>query len=319
MGGKPMILIIAVIGFSLSFVWAQDAIALEHVHSPKTMDSGQSVDHSKMHHAAIPGSDKERASGTAHKHPDNSSHDSMSLQRDSAPLEPRDPHAYSEGYDFGPFPRPQMGDEEYWGSLLVDRLESITTRDDTFMTYDWQAWFGQSDDRVVARAEGAIEEGAFKDARNELLWGHAATPYWDTHLGVRYDSGIGPDRGWFAFGIQGLAPYWIYTEATAYIGEQGRLAFRLESEYDLLLTQKLILQPRIEANFYSEADHGRSISSGLSDFEAGVRLRYEIQREFAPYLGIEWAGKFGSAADNLRAAGNDAEEVRLVAGVRFWF
>ena len=212
-----------------------------------------------------------------------------------------------------------MGDEELLGALLVDRLESATNRGSTAMTYDWQAWFGNTDNRALIRAEGNIEGGTFKDARNELLWAHAITPYWDTQLGVRYDSGQGTDRGWLAFGVQGTAPYWIYVEATAYVNEQGRTSFRLETEYDLLLTQRLILQPRIEVNVYSQKDVSRYVSSGVSDFSGGVRLRYEIWREFAPYVGVEWASKFGSAADNLRANGDNAEGTLFVAGARFWF
>jgi copper resistance protein B len=250
------------------------------------------------------------------------SHDGESIKHKQADLvlpNVRDPHAYSDGYDFGPIPKPKMGDEEKQGSLWVDRLESVMTRDSTAMTYDWQAWYGQTYDRALVRAEGEIEGGKFKDARNELLWAHAVTAFWDTQLGIRYDSGKGTDRGWLAFGLQGLAPYWLYVEATAYVNEQGRAAFRFETEYDLLLTQKLILQPRVEMNFYSRRDDTRDVSSGLSDMEAGLRLRYEFQREFASYVGIEWASRFGSAADNIRIAGKAAEEARLVAGVRVWF
>jgi copper resistance protein B len=256
----------------------------------------------------------------------NSGHDmnhdgdeALSMQGGWAPPDARDPHAYSDGYNFGPIPRPRMGDEDLIGSLLVDRLESATTGGITVMTYDWQAWFGNTYDRVVVRAEGNIEGGTFKDARNELLWAHALTAYWDTQLGLRYDSGQGTDRGWLAFGVQGTAPYWIYVEATAYVNEQGRISFRLETEYDLLLMQRLILQPRIEVNIYSQSDDSRNVSSGVSDFTGGVRLRYEIWREFAPYVGVEWASKFGSAADNLRATGKDAEGTLFVAGLRFWF
>ena len=296
------------------------------------------MDHSKMNHHSMQGMTPSDMTGTAQ----NSGHDmnhsgatsgkagdmssmnhgggeSMSMQGGSAPPDARDPYAYSDGYDFGPIPRPQMGDEDKLGSLLVDRLESVSTRNNTSMTYDWQAWSGQTYDRALIRAEGEIEDGKFKDARNELLWAHAITAYWDTQLGVRYDSGKGIDRGWLAFGVQGLAPYWLYVEATAYVNEKGRTAFRLETEYDLLLTQKLIVQPRIEMNFYSQRDDTRDVSSGLSNIEAGLRLRYEIRREFAPYVGVEWASRFGSAADNIRASGNAAEEIRLVAGVRFWF
>jgi copper resistance protein B len=231
----------------------------------------------------------------------------------------RDPHAYTDGQDFSGLSKPKMGDEDYLGSLIVDRLEGSNARDDFSMTYDWQAWYGHDYNKLVIRAEGEIDQGTFKNARNEALWGHALTAFWDTQLGVRIDSGLGADRVWGAFGIQGFAPYWIYVEATAYIGEQGRTAFRLETEYDLLITQKLILQPRVEVNFYSQNDPSRLVSSGLSNIEAGLRLRYEIYREFAPYIGIEWASTFGSAADIIQSQSKQAEENRFIAGVHFWF
>ena len=212
-----------------------------------------------------------------------------------------------------------MGDRDLLGSVIVDRLEMASARSDFFMTYDWQAWAGGDYDKAVVRLEGEIEEGSFKNARNELLWGHAFTPYWDSHLGIRYDSGLGAERTWGAFGFQGYAPYWVYVEATAYVGEGGRTAFRLETEYDLLISQKLILQPRIEMNFYSRRDPSRLVSSGLSNMEAGLRLRYEFKREFAPYIGIEWASAFGSAVDQIRAQGSKLEEARFIAGVHFWF
>jgi copper resistance protein B len=233
--------------------------------------------------------------------------------------EHRDPHAYTDGLDFSGLSKPMMGDGHSMAALIVDRLEGTNARDDFSLTYDWQAWFGGDYNRLVVRAEGEIDQGSFKDARNELLWGHALTAFWDTQVGLRYDSGIGADRIWGAFGVQGYAPYWLYIEATAYVGEQGRTAFRLETEYDVLVTQKLILQPRVEVNFYSQSDATRLISSGLSNIEAGLRLRYEFKREFAPYVGIEWANTFGSAADIIRAQGKKAQETRFIAGIHFWF
>ncbi len=108
-------------------------------------------------------------------------------------------------------------------------------------------------------------------------------------------------------------------ELTGYLGEGGRTALRLDTEYELLFTQKLILQPRIEANAYGKDDAGRGLGSGLSDLTAGVRLRYEIRREFAPYVGVEWGRRFGETGDLARAAGEDASETAFVAGLRFWF
>ena len=245
--------------------------------------------------------------------------DHGSMQGDSAPSDARDPHAYSGGYDFGPIPRPRMGDEHHFHSLLVDRLERARTRENSSTEYELQGWFGRDYDRAVLKAEGEVDGGTFQDARTELLWGHAVAAYWDTQLGVRYDGGKEPSRRWLAFGVQGLVPYWFEVEATAYAGEQGRTAFRFAAEYELLLTQKLILQPRLETNFHGQRDAARELGSGLSDLVAGMRLRYEIRREFAPYVGIERADKFGATADYARVAGHNSRETRIVAGLRFWF
>lgn len=250
----------------------------------------------------------------------------MKMQGGSAPPDARDPHAWSGGYtlDSGPYALPgqrqlRLADEHNFGALLVDRLERMNTNDGNVTAYDTLAWFGRDYDRLVLKAEGDIAGGKLQDARTELLWGHAVATFWDTQLGARYDSGVGAGRGWLALGIQGLASYWFDVEATAYLGEQGRSALQLAATYDLLLTQKLILQPRVEANLYGKRDVASAIGSGLSDGVAGLRLRYEITRQIAPYVGVEWAGKFGESADFARAAGKKTDESRWVAGVRFWF
>ncbi len=250
----------------------------------------------------------------------------MSMQGGSAPPDARDPHAYSGGYtlDSGKYALPgprqlRLADEHSFGSLLVDRLERVDTRDGNATAYDAQAWFGRDYDRLVVKAEGDYGKGKMQEARTELLWGHAIATFWDTQLGARYDSGVGPDRGWLAFGVQGLAPYWFEVDATAYVGDEGRTALRLSGEYELLLTQRLILQPRLEVNVYGKSDEVLGIGSGLSDGAAGLRLRYEFTRQFAPYVGVERAGKFGKTADLARAAGERTDETRWVAGVRFWF
>ena len=251
---------------------------------------------------------------------------SMTMQGGSAPAGARDPHAYSGGYtlESGPYARPgprelRMADEHNFGALLVDRLERVYTDNGNATAYDAQAWFGRDYDRLVLKAEGDVARGRLQDARTEALWGHAVATFWDTQLGARYDSGVGPDRGWLAFGIQGLAPYWFNVDATAYAGNRGRTALRLGAEYEMLLTQKLILQPRIEMNLYGKRDAASGIGSGLSDATAGLRLRYEFTRQVAPYIGVEWTGRFGETADFARAAGEEARNTRLVAGMRFWF
>ena len=118
---------------------------------------------------------------------------------------------------------------------------------------------------------------------------------------------------------KGLAPYWLDAEATFYVGEEGRTAARLKADYDLLITQRLILQPYGEVNLYSKSDPGRQVGSGLSDLELSLRLRYEVRREFAPYIGVGWFRRFGTTAELARAAGEGSDEVQLVAGLHVWF
>lgn len=253
-------------------------------------------------------------------------HGEMKMQGGPAPADARDPHAYSDGYalDQGAYALPggrqiRMADEHSFASLLVDRLERTDSRNDNATSYEAQAWFGRDYDRLVIKAEGEAARGKLQDARTELLWGHAVDAYWNTQLGARYDNGIGPNRGWLAFGFQGLSPYWFETDVTAYVGGNGRTALRLETEYEILLTQRLILQPRVEFNLYGKNDTAREIGSGLSTGTAGLRLRYEINRQFAPYFGVERSGKFGKTADLARASGEWTTETRWVAGVRLWF
>lgn len=241
------------------------------------------------------------------------------MQGGDAPADARDPHANSGGYDFGPIPPPKMADVAYMGLLRVNRLERARSSENMLTHYDIQGMFGRDYDQLVLLAEGEMAGGKVQKSRTELLWGHALLTYWNSQLGLRHDSGDTPDQQWLSLGVQGLAPYWFEVEATAYVGDQGRTALRLAAEYELLLTQKIILQPRIEANLYGKQDELRELGSGLSNLVAGVRLRYEIQREFAPYIGLEWSGKFGSTAEYARATGAQEQETRAVAGLRFWY
>jgi len=209
-----------------------------------------------------------------------------------------------------------MDDRATVALFALDRLEAAKAG---AQAWSAQVRIGGDFDKLHLRSEGERRDGRLEHADAELLWSHAIAPFWDTQLGVRRDFGQGPDRTWAAFGVQGLAPYWFELSATGYVGEQGRTALRLEADYDLLLTQRLVLQPRLELNAYGKDDPAAHIGSGLSDASAGLRLRYEIRREFAPYVGVEWTRRFGTTADFARAHGEDASDVQWVVGVRAWF
>lgn len=303
--------------WGVSGAWAQEP----------TQPAMPGMDHSQMDHGKM-GHGAKKESAPAGQDMSGMDHGSMSgmggmehgsMQGGSPPPDARDPNAYAEGYGFGPLPRMRMADQHNFGSLLVNRLERVRTRDNSYSAYDLQAWYGRDYDRLVFKAEGEVDNGKSQEARTELLWGHAIATFWNSQLGVRYDGGQEPSRNWLAFGVQGLAPYWFEVDVTGYLGENGRTALRVESEYELLLTQRLVLQPRLEANFFGKRDPARETGSGLSDLSVGVRLRYEIRREFAPYLGVEWGNKFGGTADFARADGKRTSESRIVGGVRFWF
>jgi copper resistance protein B len=254
-------------------------------------------------------------------------HGDMKMQGGSAPPDARDPNAYSGGYtlESGPYslgsPRQlRLADESLFGTLLVDRLEWGHSNDGGAGDYDAIGWFGTTYNRLVIKAEGEFARSKMQEARTEVLWGHAIAPYWDAQLGVRNDyHADGAGRNWLAFGVQGLAPYWFELDLTGYVGNDGRTALRASGEYELLLTQKWILQPRAELNLYGKSDVENGIGSGLSDLSVGLRLRYEITRQFAPYVGVAWAGKFGNTADLARSAGEPTSDTTWLVGVRFWF
>jgi copper resistance protein B len=293
---KRILAVLLTVG--LSPAWAQETAV------------APAVDHSKMDHSSAPAASSESAGMTM---------DHGNMQGGTAPPDARDPHAYADGLSFGPHRHMMHSDQQSFAALLVDRLEAVRTPDATHGAYELEARYGRDYDRAVLKAEGEFADGRLEDARTELLWSHAVATYWDTQLGVRHDSGEHPGRNWLAFGVQGLAPYWFEIDATAYVGDEGRSALRLSAEYELLLTQRLVLQPRVEANLYGKRDAERALGAGLSNAVAGLRLRYEIKREFAPYIGVEYAATFGDTADYAEAAGEDAGQTRWVAGLRFWY
>lgn len=213
---------------------------------------------------------------------------------------------------------PPVHDDPVVGRFLVDRLERFHGRDGNGSTWDIQAWAGRDYNRVWLKTEGSRSGGKTEGGRVEVLWSRPVSAFWDLQAGVRRDIGPG-SRNWVALGVQGLAPYWFDVEATAYAGPQGRTAALLKAEYELLLTQRLILTPRIEASLYGRSDRTAGVGSGLSDVQVGTRLRFEFWREFAPYAGIEWGRRLARTADFAREAGAPVSDRKVVAGVRLWF
>ncbi|WP_397474985.1 copper resistance protein B [Pusillimonas sp.] len=254
-------------------------------------------------------------------------HGDMQMQGGSAPADARDPNAYSSGYvrNAGKYALPPsealvMSDMHNFGSVRFDRFEYVRARGEEWAAYEGEAWYGSTYNRAVIKAEGEVASGKLQESKTQLLWRHAISTFWDTELGFRFDYGSGaPNREWLAFGFKGLAPYWFEVDATAFVGPSGRTALGLKAEYDILLTQKLYLQPSVEVNFYGKDDQRWGRGSGLSTGTAGLRLKYEITRQFVPYVGVEWSSKFGKTADYARAAGDSKQETRFVAGLAFRF
>ena len=203
--------------------------------------------------------------------------------------------------------------------LLINQLEWQGGDGAGALNWDIKGWVGGDIDRLWLRSEGERSAGRTESAEVQALWGHAISPWWDLVGGVRHDFKPGDGQTWAAFGAQGMALYNFEAEATLFVGEAGRTAARLEGDYDILLTNRLILQPTAELNFYGRNDPPRGVGSGLSDSELGLRLRYEVRREFAPYVGVSWNRSYGQTAQYARDEGEDISQWRWVVGVRLWF
>ncbi len=241
------------------------------------------------------------------------------MQGGSPPSDARDPNAYAEGEKRMAMRGMGMADDALFGRLLVNELEYTRSKGERGQVVSAEAWYGGDYNKAWFKTDAERQNGRLKDVRVEVMWDRVFATHWSSQMGVRRDSGSGPARTWLGAGVRGMAPYWFETEATAYIGSGGDLAARFEARYELLFTQRLILQPKVEANFYSRDDKVRGIGSGLSDLEFSVRLRYEIRRQFAPYIGASWKRKFGNTADMTRQQGESVKNTEVVAGVRLWF
>ena len=187
------------------------------------------------------------------------------------------------------------------------------------ISIDNKTWVGGDINRFWFRAEGESSAGRPENAQVHGLYGRSISRWWDLVAGVRQDLQPGPSQAWLAVGIQGLAPQWFEVEATAYVGRAWRTHLRFEVEYELLLTNRLILQPLFETEIYGKDDPLRRIGAGVSSIDAGLRLRYEIRREFAPYVGVVWHRALFGSADYAREDGAEVGTARIAVGVRTWF
>ncbi len=204
--------------------------------------------------------------------------------------------------------------------ILVDMLETRVRKGADGYRWEGEAWFGGDIDRLTIKSEGeGAYRGALDSAEVQALWSHAIDPWFNLQAGVRQDIRPTPARTYASVGIEGLAPYWFKLTATAFLSDKGDLTARLEASHDIRLTQRLILTPRLEANLAAQDVPAQRIGSGLSEVELGARLHYAIVPRFAPYVGVEWRRALGDTAWYERLAGEDADSLGFVAGVRLWF
>lgn len=211
-----------------------------------------------------------------------------------------------------------MDDTAAFGMVLLDQFEWRGFEGGNALFWDGQAWYGNDYDKLWFKMEAERTDDE-NESSVEALWDRVIGRWWSAQVGARQDLSEGPSRTWAGFGVQGLAPHWFEVEATVYVGEEGRSAARFTGEYEMLLTQRLILQPKIELNFYGKEDPENGIGSGLSSAEIGVRLRYEIRRRFAPYIGLSWSRQVGESARFARVADREVGDLQFVAGLRAWF
>jgi len=224
-----------------------------------------------------------------------------------------------------PFPLPPkewskpVMDTAPFSMFRLDRLEQRFQKGSDAQVWDAEAWFGGDYNKLWLKSEGErIVNRGTEEADLQALYARRVSPYWHLQAGVRHELRPSPAQNYGVLAIQGLAPYWFEVEASAYF-RGGEVSGQIEAEYDQLLTQRLILQPRIETNWSGSADPARGIGKGVNDVALELRLRYEIRREFAPYVGVVWTRKVGDTADLARGRGEDAIERGIVAGLRIWY
>lgn len=218
-----------------------------------------------------------------------------------------------------------VADEEQYRFLLFDLLEIQRTGGEAYTgRWDVLGWIGGDYQRIWFKTEGRQNlSSAGGEADAQILYGKLISPFFDFQAGLRYDQRYVGDRTRSRFlgavGVQGLAPYRFEVEPILFVSEDGRISARFTGAYNVLLSQRLVLQPRLEANAALQSREEFGIGSGLNDVELGLRLRYEIRREFAPYIGATYAESFGGSADFARREGESVRRFSVVAGVRMWF
>ena len=216
----------------------------------------------------------------------------------------------------------QAHDNGVFYKFIGDRLEQRFQQGDNVILHDFQAWIGADYNKLWLKSEGEYNTSTndHEETSVEALYSRNVSSFWDMQAGYRHDFiSEADDRDFAAFGVQGLAPYWFEVEATSYLSDEGDVSAVLEAEYDLLLSQRLILQPRFETEVAVQDVEDYNIGSGITGFGTGLRLRYEVSRKFAPYAGISWEQATFETKDMLEDDDEQTNNTAFVIGVKSWF
>ncbi len=214
-----------------------------------------------------------------------------------------------------------INDERLYVHGILNQFEGRLSSDPYFR-WDGQAWAGSDFNRLWFKSEGRYNsEGKNEvgDGDTELLYDKPISTYFNLQAGVRSDLDSRPNRTWVALGVQGLAVGNWNLEMTGYASTEHRFAVKTNASWDYRFTQRLILQPQFETNWYTRDEKSRGIGAGLSDIDSGFRLRYEFSRKFAPYVGIAYQQFFFTTGDMRRQDGSSPSDVRGLVGLRTWF
>ncbi|HEY0759129.1 MAG TPA: copper resistance protein B [Acidisarcina sp.] len=204
--------------------------------------------------------------------------------------------------------------------VLFNQLEGRTDGASPDLRWDGEGWIGTDMNRLWIKSEGTLHGSSLSDGDQELLYDRPIPRlrYLDAQVGIREDLDSSANRTWGAIGIEGLAPSFFQIEPTFYFRDGGHVAGKITASYDLRITQRLVAQPELEMNFYSKPDPARGLGTGMTDLDTGIRLRYEIRRKVAPYVGLAYTDQYGSTASYSHRSGDSVSNPRFIFGIRVW-
>lgn len=277
--------------------------------APSQLSEDDAADHSQMDHGAMD-----------HSQMDHGVSEDDAVGNEPAPVAPTD-HAAERFYSAEDMEaaRAQLRSEHggaIVSSVMVDLAELQFNEGETAFRWEGEGWIGGDINRFVLKTEGEANEGDVESAEVQALYSRAVGPYFDLQAGLRYDIEPSPNRAYAVIGFEGVAPYWFETTGALFLSEEGELSARLEGSYDARLTLRFILQPRAEVNFSAEDVPELGVGAGFTEAELGLRLRYDITRTFAPYVGVSYETKLGDTADYVSVAGEEESDTRFVFGIR---